>query len=1177
LPTSPLSLIPSPSPSSLIPSPLPFNVLDRALPIHQNYLLEASAGTGKTFSIQNIVVRLLIEKPSIPLNKILVVTFTRAATRDLLLRIRTNIEDCLSALNQWLDDATIIESAPDYLKGVMEEGEEAVADAKRSLQHALFTYDQASIFTIHSFCSRMLKQYAIESDMGFHANDGLDALPNSELRQVIRDFFRTELHENLYSPAQMAIILSQDPKQNKLLSAIKSNQEFAVQPTYQDLFKQFIEVMRELKIQFNNSILLLEDFEKQIVNYTSYKKIKIEERNGWIQWFVTLFDKNHWQSEDFDRLIDNGVLWHKFLDPSLLGKSKAALHSNLLHYPTFTQTVQDTLDPIVKKARDFSTLLVRLAKDCSQHLRRYQSEEERIAPDDLLTKMDAALNHPLFASKVRNDFQAAIIDEFQDTDPLQWRIFKKLFIPEKTSWEGFLYLVGDPKQSIYSFRHADIYTYLAAAQTLGEECCFTLNVNYRSQPFLIQALNTLFDSKHLPQFMPLPKKEYQLSYKPVLASSKNQPFHDVHGAVHFFAADAGLNPKSKLDDLEQKVFFPFIVQEIRRLRKEKSFTHSQFAVLVRDRHQALRLTEYFNTYQIPFINQKGISLVESGALTSLIDLLRAILHPHDRSAVKAALGSALIGFVFTELQILSSYDEIFLLIQQLRHVLIENGFSSFFEDFLQSQWKKDGITVQTRLLAQNHGLEFYHDLQQIADLIIEHQFNGWNTPEGLIAFLDHFEEWGEDENEKVMRVQDPNKDGVKIITMHYSKGLEFDVVFALGLIKRDSIKSCIIPIEKEGKIIQTPVQNDSQEFVEHCKEVDAEKMRQLYVALTRAKYQLYIPVILNQVTSLIDFGTASPIDLFLGRLQQPLGDYTELYHRIQKGHGKPLLNFLEYEGKQNHMTHSVHSSIELTNEHMEKNEVYHLVKPRTVSVFGDPLVISSFTGLSRHQAITKSENSLQLSMPPHDFEIENKHVHSLPASSTTGVFIHEIMEKIQFSHWKDKENGQCCIDLVRPYLSHSPFKNWEQTFADLIYNTLRVDLGILETPFCLADLQSIHHYREMPFLYPCKGALAIEELTQENGLIKGIIDLIFIYQNKYYIVDWKSNWLGPDTEAYELQNLHSAMEENSYFLQAEIYKEALRRYLKVVEARSFDTCFGGTFYLFMRGMKLGKKTGIYKV
>ncbi len=1145
-----------------------FNVLERNLSIHQNYLLEASAGTGKTFSIQNIVVRLLLEKPTIPLNKILVVTFTRAATRDLLLRIRKNIEDALSVFNRWLIDRSIKESALDYLQAIIENGDDAVQEARRALQYALFTYDQPSIFTIHSFCSRMLKQYAIEAGMGFHANDGLNALPKSELKQIIRDFFRSGLQKDLYSPAQMTIYLNKDKDlmgdkdkdQKNLQDAISSKIDFESQPTYADLFSQFVQAVAKLKNDLSlSSELLIADFEKQIVNYKAKKGYNAGERLIWIKRFASLFDSII-NLDDFEWLITDGLLWNQFLDPAN-PQSKAALHLDSI----LNQRIKSDLEPIIEKARDYPTLLVRLATDCSKLLHRYQNEEERIGPDDLLTKMDAALDLPFFADKVRSDFQAAIIDEFQDTDPLQWQIFKKLFLQK---WDGYLYLVGDPKQSIYSFRHADIYTYLNAAEALGKESHQTLNVNYRSQPLLVNALNTLFDPRHLPHFMPLPKKNHQLTYRPVMAAPHHLPFHDTRGAVHFFCSE--LEPKP--DEHESKVFFPFIVQEIRRLKKENNFKFSQFAILIRSHYQGKKVAEYLHQFDIPVVNQKGISLDESDALQGLIDLLQAVLHPHDRSAIKIAMGSILIGWTWQDMQGAISYDEPVLLIQRLRHDLIEYGFSTFIENFLHSTWKNDGITVLARLLSQEHGVDIYHDLQQIADLIIEHQFNGWNTHEGLITFLDRFADWAVDEDEKIMRMQDPNKDGVKIITMHYSKGLEFDVVFALGLVSREKKQSLFISLDKGGKIVKIPAQTDSPEWLLHCQECDAEKMRQLYVTLTRAKYQLYIPVILNQPPK-VEYGTASPIELFLSRMQQPNADYCKLYERVGFGIRKHLTDFLDGVGKSSQITYSIHSSIEMGGSETAKKDAPLLFKPRTVTVNGEPLIVSSFTGISRHHAISKADHLT----PPHDFESPLKQVHTLPANSTTGVFLHGIMEKIDFANWKHFSCAKDGFENIKPFFPNSPFIKWEQPFADLVYNTLKTDLSMQGTSFCLADLNANHLYREMPFLYPCKGVKAIEGLIQENGLIKGIIDLVFTVNGKYYIVDWKSNWLGESIEAYEQQNLHQSMTENSYFLQADIYKEALKRYLRLIEKRPFEECFGGIYYLFMRGIATGANTGIYKI
>ncbi|WP_068471490.1 UvrD-helicase domain-containing protein [Candidatus Protochlamydia phocaeensis] len=1154
-----------------------FNVLDRRLALHQHYLLEASAGTGKTFSIQNIVVRLLIESQQggepLPLSKILVVTFTRAATRDLRLRIRANIEQALAHLNDWLSDTPVEENIPDYLKAFLEKGQEAVLRAKKRLQQALFAFEQAQIFTIHSFCARMLRQYAIESDMGFHAMYGEEPLPQSEVMAVIRDFFRTEVRIESYSPAQLDIVLKADPDQRKLLKAIQSGYEFADMPSFKQLYLQFVKAMQALKKAFNPTAEnLIEDFRAQSQAYRNYKSGETKaETLDKVMRFAALFDQEDWTVEEFDRLISDGLVWTLALDPKLL-KSRAATPAGL-SYPDFTKHLKQHLEALVQTAGDFSVLLARLARDCQQLLRRYQREEEKLSPDDLLRKMEWALNQPNFLTQVQANYQAAIIDEFQDTDPVQWQIFRRLFLSQEYAWTGYLYLVGDPKQSIYSFRQADIYTYLSAAQALGESHCFSLDVNYRSQPQLVKALNALFAPEHLPHFIPLPKKDLYVPYQPVQASQigKDAIFQDEKGAVHFFIGDGSAFKRVKWADMEARVFFPFIVQEIHRLRQQKQFGFRQFAVLVRDRHQALRLAEYLDSQKIPYLNQRGTSLAESPALAALIDLMRAILHPQDRGAIKTALGTPLLGWAHEELKALDQLESILAIVQYLRQCLFDKGFAFFFQEMLKSRWQTGGLTVLERLLAREGGLEFYHDLQQISDLVIDYQYREWNGPEGLIPFLDKFQIWNENEDERIKRFQDPSKDGVRILTLHFSKGLEFDIVFALGLAYRTGIKEELIPVEKEGQLYLTPLAEDCPEHHHFCEESDAEKMRQLYVAMTRAKYQLYIPIALHLNADHLKFGDASPIDLFLSRLWQPACAYQTLYERIKHYDGRVLIDFLETVGKTHHITYSLHQ--EITPEAPKKQQAFsaQLLAPRSLTVSSPSLFMTSFSSLSHPDA--PHERSHQPA--PHDFDHAVKHVHTLPASSDTGVVIHQILEKISFRDFRGLAHSQMALPLVRPFIQKTLFKEWEEALASLVFNTLKTDLKIDSSPFCLCDLEPWHYYREMPFLFPYEKSFPLEGVAYQEGLIKGIVDLIFMHQGSYYILDWKSNWLGSHDEAYQPDQLYAAMQEHNYFVQAKIYAEALKRYLKIVDPRPFETCFGGAIYLFLRGMQPGKQTGIY--
>lgn len=1158
-----------------------FNVLDRSLNIHQHYLLEASAGTGKTFSIQNIVVRLLIEvqegREPFSLQQILVVTFTRAAARDLRLRIRSTIEQSLYDLQRWLNTRDFPDQAPDYIKACIEEGIETAKLARKRLQHALFTFDQAQIFTIHAFCSRMLKQYAMESDFGFHVVGGEEPLPRSEVMGVVRDFFRTEVRLEHYSPAQIEILLKGDPHQNKLIKQINSGHSFAQFPSVNSVLMQFNEIMQTLKEQFSlTSKHMIDDFKSQAEAYKNDKsngtKSEALER---VSRFAQLFDRSEWSLEDLDLLIHDGIVWVKALNPTLL-KARAKIPS--LHYPELTHELRTTLHPLIEQARSFPALLARMAGDCQRHFQRYQNEEEKLSPDDVLRKMDTALNQDDFANQIQETYQAAIIDEFQDTDPLQWKIFQRLFLSENFAWKGRLYLVGDPKQSIYSFRQADIYTYLAAAKTLGHNHCYSLDVNYRSQPCLIDALNHLFAADHLPYFIPLPKQSIHLPYQPVQAPEMNQnePFDDLHGAIHFCIGDGSLFPKAKLNDLESHIFFPFIANEILRLRSKKKFAYKQFAVLVRDKHQAARLTEFLGLHHIPTINQKGSSLADSPALQSFIELMQAIMHPHHRSMLCTALGNQLLGWTQDEIKAADAMEFALFFIQRLRSYLFENGFASFFQELLQTSCKPCGSTILENLLSREGGLEFYRDLRQIGDIVIDNQTHEWNGFEGIIPFLDQLKLWDENDDERLKRYQDPGADGVKILTLHISKGLEFDVVFALGLINRLEIKEDLFPVENGKKLVMTPLEKESVAYKRHCEEVDAEKMRQLYVALTRAKYQLYIPVALNIPSNKLSYGDASPMDLFLARLLQPAVEYDTLYDRIRNGQGDHLIDFIDRTGREHSITYSMHrEKISVIPRETSDAPSLELHEPSVVPARGVPLLMTSFTTLSRQIDHGDLSENLKMISAPKDYQSESRTVHTLPANSETGLLIHSIMENLNYGDFKNMKTVEEAIPLVNPYTHNSSYRGWEYAVAALAFNTLKVPLRNISENFCLAQVDPAAQFREMPFLFPMQHGENIEEIASQEGLIKGVIDYLFVHDGMYYVVDWKSNWLGPQNEDYNTQSMQAAMQENSYFLQAAIYTEALRRYLKLVETRPFKQCFGGVFYFFLRGVQSHENTGIY--
>ncbi len=1072
-----------------------FDILDRNTPIHQNTLLEASAGTGKTFSIEHLVVRLLItgENPPV-LSRLLVVTFTRAATRDLKMRIRQNMETALQNLRNH-------SSAFDYLNAILEKGEAERLQAERRLESALYCFDQAQIYTIHGFCLRMLKDHGFAANIRVDLPESENPLSKSEVLELIKDFFRTDF--NKYSLAEIKLVigkLSVEKFQEQLLHLLINSKEIERQYSYQEAFSLFQERMRLLKREgFTANDIL------QRVNL--YKGLKPENQMQ-LEGFAKLLELEEWTEKEFDWLILDQLSILKLFDKSKL-RSKQTDVNRFYRF-------KELLLPLIHEG----VILAKIASDCQQRFYHYLEKSEKYRFDDLLQMMKNGLSHPQFKARVQAQFSLAIIDEFQDTDPVQWDIFRDLFLQAG----HHLYLVGDPKQSIYAFRQADIYTYLRAQADIGPQNAASLTTNYRSQPSLIRALNALFSK---PGFLALPKLKSYLPYREIKPAPKaaDYPFKDGKGSVH--VAWHECSGKFSLEPLEQTEFFPFAAQEIKRLAEQENFHYSQIAILVADRYQAARLMTFLQKWQIPAVNQKQQSLLESPAYTGMKDLIQALLNPKDLSSVKLALGGGIFGWTHHRIKDVDLIEVLRLFIE-LHQRLFTEGFGSLFKKLLSAKFFNAETTLAEQILSRVEGDQFYSDLNQIAELLIESRAQ----PEQLPLELELLVERGLDDDPSIQRRFAPNANAVKLLTIHSSKGLEFDVVIALGLIKRVKISESFIPVQKEGKTKLIPViDEESEAYIDYCEEMNAEKMRQLYVALTRAKYRVYIPLATPLSEEMMN---CSPMDLFLAHFTP-----ASLRQLAESGE----IGLTELNG--NYTIGPVK---------LEETAPV-LTAPEAVTLLLPAKKIASFSLLA-NQTETGEYERIKL-----ELSNEIKSPHTLPAGSHTGNLLHLILEKIplaQAFEWTLPEFER----YLAPFVNHSPFKGWAEVLSEMLYNAMTVPL--LDS-FALNEIDPAKTCREMEFLY--------EETLYPITHMKGFVDLVFQHKGLYYLLDWKSNWLGHSCDDYQRQHLEKCMLKHDYFLQADIYKTALKKYLALVDDRPFDQIFGGVFYVFLRGLAPGR--GIY--
>ena len=398
------------------------------------------------------------------------------------------------------------------------------------------------------------------------------------------------------------------------------------------------------------------------------------------------------------------------------------------------------------------------------------------------------------------------------------------------------------------------------------------------------------------------------------------------------------------------------------------------------------------------------------------------------------------------------------------------------------------------------------------------------------------------------------------MTMHMSKGLEFDVVFALGLVNRTPMKEYIVPCLNNGKDVLMAVDKDSKEYFAYCQEVDAEKMRQLYVSMTRAKYRLYLPVVIDTSGKKVAFGTASPMELFLA----PQYSYEKKYDHLHKYDKESFLNFINKLSKHVNITHTDLNESSINTYKMPEMSIPILNAPKKAIIKGKPCFINSFSSLSKENLTT------QIDMP-HDFNIENKTIHTLPSGQETGVILHEIFEKLPYNDLKS--DSSIISFYISSMLQGSIFESWTDVFSDIVTTAYHMPLN-KENAFSINDVSPNLLKVEMEFIFEDNQYCGIDE-----GFIKGFIDLFFQHENKYYLIDWKSNYLGPNIECYCQNNLFSAMNEHDYYLQSKLYVDAIRKYLNIVETIPFEECFGGVFYIFLRGLDIekGPDFGIFKV
>ncbi|MEL7431037.1 MAG: UvrD-helicase domain-containing protein [Chlamydiota bacterium] len=951
-----------------------FDVLAKNTSISGRCLLEASAGTGKTFSIQHLVVRLLLENKQ-RLEEILVVTFTKASTRELQARIRNNLEEVLSAYRRSIPLFPYMESCPPN-------------EAIPLLEAALLSFEEARIHTIHGFCHQLLQENAFSLGFPLEMRVLEEKVREQKRRQFVREYLYA-LDQKGVHPAELLWLFQEKKSFRRVYQALERAPLLGEISTLQDWYQRLLNkgpILQEAFPWVEN----LEEMAQEA--YPLYKKegtplVDLLSDARYLQKLV----ENRIHLTEFASWAHGKQPLFSHFDPT---RRKQATKKPKELLENFCLWAQKELQPLFNSACSVERIVQMIGVTMRPEFSRFLEEEQDFSPDDLVLATERLLLDPDFLEKTALSFKAVIIDEFQDTDPTQWAIFSTLF---GSCAEAF-YLVGDPKQSIYGFRNADIYTYLQAGKTMDRR--FYLQTNYRSHRDLIEGLNRFFSKKK--DWLYLPKWKETLSYKPVFwAKEKGEAklsFWLLQGA-----SKRGIWP-TKL--LEEEALYPKIAQTLKAFRETKP--QDTAALLVKDRFQGFRLFSYLEKRGIACSMKTSASLLDTPLYQAFYDVLQAIAKPLEEPLIKKALGATFFGRSLLTIggmslaEVEAAKGMFFLLQEELQAA----GFSAFWPFFFS--YRADGpesITIGEQLQEKSAYGEAREIVEHLLSVAEEFPF----SLETLPLFWKRSSLIDE-------KAQVADEESVQIMTIHASKGLEFDLVIPVGLISRSPTARKQFP------------------------EIDAEKFRQLYVALTRAKNFLYVPVVFDLAQKKPEEGSASSMELFLAH---SLG-YEDLYVGIAESTLEKVEALL--------------SELDLSYERLDPSSPVPLQNdPKDVP----KLVYEKPPCFEKREQKMLSFSSLREAKDWEEERLESAPTSTLPLGTKTGILLHSLLE----NHLRKPNLDEIVVRESDLPLSYRPF---QKEIEGLIKQAL--SMSLFPGGPSAKDLPLEQKYVEMEFTFTMEEA-----------------------------------------------------------------------------------------------------------
>ena len=1162
-------------------------------------LVEASAGTGKTYTIVGIFIRLLIEK-ELSVEQILTVTFTKKATAELRERILSRLRECL----------TVVETGgnPEGSDEFLDEFERRYSgdlSVSGKLREAIRNFDDSQVFTIHGFCQKILQEEALSAGTPFE----MAVNPSGNLyERAAEDYWRIFMDRHGADDAGRYLI-------SKLMSIASTPAELAGKNGISTLLeKQYARLEGETLDDpkaYLQELLELKSRIKQIYDaegddiYLKLKGCDIKRYSAYLD--------SRWQSiidyvNDEQYQLDKPEKLQYFTKDYLYDESRLKKNGNPVERHEFFELCSE-LERIVDGINRVETTLVRWAYDDIRIRREKLSKSnDTYSYNDLLISVRDALidsergNH--LAEKLNRRYPVALVDEFQDTDPIQYDIFKTVYPAGKK--DSSLMMIGDPKQAIYAFRGADLHTYFKARND-GVDQEYTLKRNYRSTVQYIKAVNHLFDGDQQPfiedniEFEPSAAGRNDHTDSLLISGKVQAPLQVVSrrgvetnkGSACDFAFNETV---SRIAKLLQQTDSEYAKIGVKRLKA------GDIAILISRNKDAYDLQQRLKQAGIDSVTKTDQNIFETLEARKMEMLINAVLNPTVHRVFNSGLLTGMFGFDLASLRDISADED---KRQQLTGELADlaetwrrEGFYSMFYHLI---YKDRRLVNFSRL---NRSERIITNLFHLADLCANAEKEHLLSPEKLHTWLLRQMEQSDEEEKELQLESDRNL--VKIMTIHSSKGLQFPIVFCptlwMGYEPNSFAGSAKKMVEyhtgeSEDLIINFDRErNDRRIEAEFASDLEsvAEDVRKTYVALTRAKYSTVVIWDSHSNSNVSGLGAS-----LIGR--QLVIDSINNKLKVKEDDEITDSDFISrFENLQEISENLI--NLELVSPDREGDD-------ETVSLFSEQPELSfraysgrdrlevqkkleSFTSLAGHGSepgVPDYDQLLDNFSAPFDDGFENKkedelNIFDFPKGATAGTAIHKLFEHASFEfNGAEKDNHSGAIkEILEEY-------DFDLKWAPVIQQMIRDLAGCNMPGFDLGGLAIKDERREMEFHFPAGSADGVsllgvirnepvlpQEADAGQRYMTGFIDLVARQNGQYIIIDYKSNYLGDTPEDYSQGKLKEEIMSASYDLQYHLYTVALVKFLRSkISDFDYDTHFMGVAYLFVRGMKAGSDKGVW--